>query len=135
MGRDVITRVKLSKDDVRQLAHSFIWIYTQPLFKLNNPVFSKSEAHDLKEFVKKASKIEQPNFVIESIEITSCDVFLNSHSILHKNENISNLIYCLNLFYNEFKDDSEEIEALTNSSLSNLLCLVSKLMLLNTQPY
>ena len=119
--------IELTRADISQLGHAYIWVDTQQLFKVIKPQFSKEETHDLDEFLAKSSKINHPNFILKKIEISDSHIAINSYLILETKENIPKIILCLNLFYKEMEENPKEVEALTTFSFSNLKNLVSKL--------
>lgn len=122
--------VQLTPDDLRQLAHGYIWILTQELFKTQKPDFSKADIQALSSFLSKAGKVNHPCFQLKKVEMTARELAINGEPVLKGPQKIARLIQCAQLFLEEMGDSPTEIEVLSNAPFSNLPDLVSRLNVL-----
>lgn len=126
----MIVSVQLTPNDLRQLAHGYIWILTQKLFKTQKPDFSKADIQALTTFLSKAGKVNHPSFQLNKVEMTARKLAINEDPVLKGPKKIALLIQCAQLFLEELGDNPTEIEVLSNAPFSNLPDLVSRLKVL-----
>lgn len=122
--------VQLTQGDLRQLAHGYIWISTQGLFKTQMPDFSKADLKALDAFLSKEGKVNHPSFQWKKAEMTSRELVINDETVLKGPQKIARLVQCAQLFLEELGDNPKEIEVLSNAPFSNLPDLVSRLKVL-----